>query len=87
MMVVTGILGYALSTSAFLLNELISATSIMVINNANKLEVILLSELCMERSLGPLSTARSISLDEKGDLLGELWARGAASGGGVQLDG
>ncbi len=59
MMVVTGILGYALSTSAFLLNELISATSIMVINNANKLGVILLSELCMERSLGPLSTARS----------------------------
>jgi Triose-phosphate Transporter family len=53
----SGLLGFALSTSAFLLNKLISATSIMVINNANKFAVILLSELFMERSLGPLSSA------------------------------
>jgi GDP-mannose transporter len=57
---ITGLLGYALSTSAFLLNKLISATSIMVINNANKFGVILLSEMFMERALGPLSTAGTV---------------------------
>lgn len=56
----SGLLGFALSTSAFLLNTLISATSIMVINNANKFAVILLSELFMERSLVPLSSTGAI---------------------------
>jgi GDP-mannose transporter len=51
----SGMLGYLLSTSAFLLNKLISATSIMVINNATKFSVILLSEVFMERSLGLVS--------------------------------
>lgn len=32
----------------------------MVINNANKFGVILLSELCMERSLSPLSSASTV---------------------------
>lgn len=35
----------------------------------------------------PILPLCSISLDEKGDILGGLWARGAAGGGGVQLDG
>jgi GDP-mannose transporter len=56
----SGFLGYALSTSAFLLNTLVSATTIMVINNANKFAVILLSEMFMERSLGIMSTAGTL---------------------------
>lgn len=56
----SGLLGYTLSTSAFLLNTLVSATTIMVINNANKFAVILLSEMFMERSLGILSTAGTL---------------------------
>jgi GDP-mannose transporter len=56
----SGVLGYTLSTSAFLLNKLISATAIMVINNANKFAVILLSEIFMERSLGVMSTTGTL---------------------------
>lgn len=56
----SGFLGYALSTSAFLLNTLISATAIMVANNANKFAVILLSELLFGATLGPVSTAGTV---------------------------
>lgn len=60
LILLSGMLGFALSTSAFLLNTMISATSIMVINNANKFAVILLSELLIERSLGPLASAGTV---------------------------
>lgn len=56
LILLSGLLGYALSTTAFLLNKLITATSIMVVNNTNKFVVILLSELFFERSLGPVAT-------------------------------
>lgn len=52
---VSALLGFALSTSAFLLNRLVSATSMMVANNVNKFALIILSELLVERTLGPVS--------------------------------
>lgn len=57
MLLLSGFLGYLLSTSAFFLNQVISATSIMVANNTNKFAVIIFSELFIERSLGVWSTA------------------------------
>ena len=45
------ILGFLLSTSAFALNKLISATSIMVANNVNKFSLIILSEIFVQATL------------------------------------
>jgi GDP-mannose transporter len=45
------VLGFCLSVSAFKLNTLISATSMMVANNANKFVVIMLSEIIIESTL------------------------------------
>ncbi|CAF1472050.1 unnamed protein product [Adineta steineri] len=45
------ILGFALSTSAFALNKLISPTSIMVANNVNKFALIILSEIFVQSTL------------------------------------
>lgn len=53
---VSGFLGFTLSTSAFLLNGLVTATSMMVANNVNKFAVVVLSEVFIKRTLGPLST-------------------------------
>lgn len=43
--------GCILSVTAFRLNQLISATAIMVANNANKFSVILFSEIAIQRSM------------------------------------
>ena len=45
------VFGFMLSVSAFALNKLISATSIMVANNVNKFALIVLSELLVESTL------------------------------------
>jgi hypothetical protein len=51
----SALLGFALSTSAFLVNTLVSATSMMVANNVNKFALIILSELFVEQTLGLLA--------------------------------
>ena len=52
--VVSALLGFALSTSAFLVNKLFSATSMMVANNVNKFALIIISEIAVETTLGSL---------------------------------
>jgi len=52
---VSALLGFALSTSAFLVNGLVSATSMMVANNVNKFALIILSEVLVEHTLGPVN--------------------------------
>lgn len=51
----SAILGFALSTTAFMINKMITATSMMVANNVNKFAVILLSEIFVERSMDAVS--------------------------------
>ena len=51
----SAVLGFALSTSAFLVNKLVSATSMMVANNVNKFALIVLSELFVHATIGPLA--------------------------------
>ena len=51
----SALLGFTLSTSAFLVNTLVSATSMMVANNVNKFALIIISELAVEATLGPLA--------------------------------
>ena len=53
-------LGFTLSTSAFMINKMISATSMMVANNVNKFAVIILSEVFVERTLDNVSTLGTI---------------------------
>jgi drug/metabolite transporter (DMT)-like permease len=53
--VASAVLGFALSTSAFLVNKLVSATSMMVANNVNKFALIILSEVFVQATLGPLA--------------------------------
>jgi len=48
MVFISAVLGFILSTSAFRLNQLVSATSLMLINNANKFLIIFYSELFMK---------------------------------------
>ena len=48
-------LGFILSVTAFRLNQLVSATAIMVINNANKFLLILYSEAVLGKSLDLMS--------------------------------
>jgi drug/metabolite transporter (DMT)-like permease len=52
----SALLGFTLSTSAFLVNKLVTATSMMVANNVNKFALIILSELFVEQTLVPLSS-------------------------------
>jgi GDP-mannose transporter len=54
--VLSALLGFTLSTSAFLVTKLVSATSMMVANNVNKFALIILSELFVEQTLVPLSS-------------------------------
>lgn len=54
-MALSGMIGFLASTTAFALNTRISATSLMVLNNANKFLVIIFSELVIARILGPPS--------------------------------
>jgi len=53
-------LGFSLSTSAFMVNKMISATSMMVANNVNKFAVIILSEVFVERTLDNISTLGTV---------------------------
>jgi drug/metabolite transporter (DMT)-like permease len=52
----SALLGFTLSTSAFLVTKLVTATSMMVANNVNKFALIILSELFVEQTLVPLSS-------------------------------
>ena len=54
------VLGFTLSVSAFALNKLISATSIMVANNVNKFTLIVLSEIFIEITLDLKSSVGAI---------------------------
>lgn len=56
------ILGFLLSTTAFVLNKLISPTSIMVANNVNKFFVIILSEVLIQQTLDSLATLGAIAV-------------------------
>jgi drug/metabolite transporter (DMT)-like permease len=53
--VISGFLGFMLSISAFSLNMLVSATSMMVANNVNKFAAIALSEIFLQQSLSTIS--------------------------------
>jgi hypothetical protein len=50
----SGIVGFVFSTLGFLLNSMVSATSVMVANTFNKFAIILFSQL-FERTIGALS--------------------------------
>jgi GDP-mannose transporter len=52
----SALLGFTLSTSAFLVTKLVTATTMMVANNVNKFALIILSELFVEQTLVPLSS-------------------------------
>jgi hypothetical protein len=56
LIVVSGLLGFTLSVSAFAMNKLVSATSMMVANNVNKFAVIVLSELFVQRTLDTVAS-------------------------------
>ncbi len=58
----SGILGFLLSISAFALNKQISATSMMVANNANKFSIIVLSEICIQSTLDIMASLGAISV-------------------------
>jgi len=55
LILVSSALGFTLSVTAFRLNQLVSATSLMVLNNANKFLLIVYSEVFMTRSIGNIS--------------------------------
>jgi len=55
-------LGCILSVSGFVLNTMISATSLMVVNNVNKFLVIILSELFIQRTLDDVATAGVVTV-------------------------
>ena len=56
----SALLGFSLSTTAFMMNKMISATSMMVANNVNKFAVIILSEVFVERTLDDISTMGTV---------------------------
>ncbi|CAF3632735.1 unnamed protein product [Rotaria socialis] len=58
----SGILGFSLSVSAFALNKLISATSMMVANNANKFFIIVLSQIFVQFTLDLKASIGAISV-------------------------
>ena len=55
-------LGCMLSVSGFVLNTMISATSLMVANNVNKFLVIILSELFIQRTLDRVASAGVVAV-------------------------
>ncbi|CAF3424411.1 unnamed protein product [Rotaria socialis] len=69
----SGIIGFSLSVSAFALNKLISATSMMVANNANKFSLIILSEIFVQSTLDVSASIGAISVL----LLGCLYSQAA----------
>ena len=58
--IASALLGFALSTSAFLANKLLSATSMMVANNVNKFALIIVSELAVQLTLGPVAVLATV---------------------------
>ena len=56
------VLGCMLSVSGFVLNTMISATSLMVANNVNKFLVIILSELFIQRTLDRVASAGVVAV-------------------------
>ena len=56
------VLGCMLSVSGFVLNTMISATSLMVANNVNKFLVIILSELFIQRTLDGVASAGVVAV-------------------------
>jgi drug/metabolite transporter (DMT)-like permease len=55
LILLSAIFGFVLSVTAFRLNQLVSATAIMIINNANKFLLILFSEAVLGKSLDLMS--------------------------------
>jgi len=74
----SGLLGICLSVTAFMLNALISATSMMVANNVNKFFVIMLSECFVQRTLDGVSSLGVAVVMLFGWLYGEASKRAAA---------
>jgi hypothetical protein len=62
LVLVSGILGFSLSISAFALNKRISATSMMVANNANKFSIIVLSEIFIQPTLDIMASIGAVSV-------------------------
>lgn len=60
LLAVSGVLGFFLSVTAFKLNTLISATSMMVANNVNKFLVIIASEVFIQRTLDTVASAGTV---------------------------
>lgn len=58
----SGTLGFSLSISAFTLNKRISATSMMVANNANKFSIIVLSEIFVQSTLDITASIGALSV-------------------------
>lgn len=58
----SGMLGFCLSVSAFALNKLISATSMMVANNANKFSLIIISEIFIQFTLDMAASVGALSV-------------------------
>jgi hypothetical protein len=75
----SGALGICLSVTAFMLNALISATSMMVANNVNKFFVIMLSECFIQRTLDGVSSLGVAVVMLFGGLYGEASKRAAAA--------
>lgn len=75
----SGALGICLSVTAFMLNALISATSMMVANNVNKFFVIMLSECFIQRTLDGVSSLGVAVVMLFGWLYGEASKRAGAS--------
>jgi len=75
LLLVSGALGICLSVTAFMLNALISATSMMVANNVNKFFVILLSECFIQGTLDGFSSLGVVVVMLFGWLYGEASKR------------
>jgi hypothetical protein len=75
----SGALGICLSVTAFMLNALISATSMMVANNVNKFFVIMLSECFIQRTLDGVSSLGVAVVMLFGWLYGEASKRAGTS--------
>ena len=78
--VLSALLGFALSTSAFLVNKLVSATSMMVANNVNKFALFIVSELVVQRTLGPFAAVSTALVMACAWLYAESKGRWALSG-------
>jgi hypothetical protein len=76
----SGVLGLVLSTSAFLVNTLVTATTMMVANNVNKFALVAVSELAMQATLGPAAAVGTALAVASAWLYAESRGRWASSG-------